>query len=284
LFVSAIAMLGLATLAVHEYRSGKALATANTQLVEQAKTLAGERDRATRLLKELEDLRRLTSSNRPTTKGAAPEAASVPDTLLAPDRRRVLWSPGQTLRVRFLDGSDALRGRVQRALSEWTKYANIRLEYVADGDAEVRVTFAQPGSWAFVGKQRLEVPTSEPTVCYGTVKEATPDDQFASAVLHEFGHVLGLVHEFTQRHANIAWNKAVVYRELSQSGWSKETVDQNFFRQDGNWLPDKPFDPKSIMMYSFPRSWTTNGVAYEQPTQLSDGDKAYIAQLYPAAR
>ena len=235
-------------------------------------------------LKQIEVLQRLATSRPPGTGDPTSTviAANPADPTPEPTARGKLWANGQTLRVRFLDGSDQLRQRVRSALSQWTDFANIHLRYVDTGDAEVRISFRERGNWSYVGLDALATPQAQPTVNYGEVNERTPDDQFNAAVLHEFGHTLGLVHEFSQRNASIPWNKEVVYKEMQQgSGWSRAVVDANFFRRDGSWLPSKPFDPASIMMFAFPASWTTTGVGYEQPTQLSPMDKAYIARLYP---
>ncbi len=114
------------------------------------------------------------------------------------------------------------------------------------------------------------------------LKPNDPETDGLDPCCHEFGHVLGLVHESNQPNATISWNRPVVYKELATtSGWDRASVDRAVFAREGKWLPPKPFDPKSIMMSAIPRSWTTDGVGYEEPTALSAADKAYIAQLYP---
>ena len=43
------------------------------------------------------------------------------------------------------------------------------------------------------------------------------------------------------------------------------------------------FDPKSIMLYSFPKEWTLNNMEFTTNSALSDTDKSYIAASYPKA-
>jgi hypothetical protein len=41
------------------------------------------------------------------------------------------------------------------------------------------------------------------------------------------------------------------------------------------------FDPQSIMLYSFPRTWTLDGMAFPSNTKLSGTDMKYIKEQYP---
>ena len=190
-----------------------------------------------------------------------------------------LWGAGRTLRVDFLDGDPALQDRVRRTLSDWTRYANVTLQYVDNPDAEVRVTFKDgEGSWAYIGTDALAQGAGEPTVSFGLVTTTTPDESFRQTVLHEFGHVLGLIHEIQNPNANINWNKDRVARDLKLP--LAELDATLFSKQSAEWLPPKPFDPQSIMMYDIPAEWT-GGTAFRQSSRLSEQDKVYIATLYP---
>jgi hypothetical protein len=40
------------------------------------------------------------------------------------------------------------------------------------------------------------------------------------------------------------------------------------------------FDPKSIMLYPFPRHWTLNGLEFPENTELSQTDKDFIKARY----
>src|SRR6185295_6346457 len=109
---------------------------------------------------KLEQFARGTVETGPPAKGST-------DTPLGALSRAILWTPGTTLHVRFLDGAVALRERVKSVAVEWTKYANLRFNFDDSPNAEVRVSFRQAGSWAFQGKDGLNVPRNMPTVNYG---------------------------------------------------------------------------------------------------------------------
>ena len=50
---------------------------------------------------------------------------------------------------------------------------------------------------------------------FGWLTLNTDEREFRRAVLHEFGHVLGLVHEYQNPNADIPWNKAAVIKLMS---------------------------------------------------------------------
>jgi len=102
-------------------------------------------------------------------------------------------------------------------------------------------------------------------------------------VLHEFGHAIGLLHEHYSPLAGIPWNKELVYQELEKSqGWDKMTVDVNLFQEYNlSYTHGTSYDRTSIMHYPVLARWTTNGYSVPWNNQLSAGDKAMIASLYP---
>jgi serralysin len=114
--------------------------------------------------------------------------------------------------------------------------------------------------------------------------DQTPDDDIKSTTLHEFGHMLGLVHEHSQPLSPIQWNRPVVYREYAgpPNFWTPADVDRNIFnRYNRNQTQYSQFDPQSIMLYSFPPHYTINGFGTMRNWDLSVTDKDFIAQLYP---
>src|SRR5687767_13589179 len=70
--------------------------------------------------------------------------------------RLKLWENGRKLRVRFLDGEDEVKTKVAAIAKEWEAVANLKLEFVNSGAADIRVSFKEKGfSW------RSEEHTSE---------------------------------------------------------------------------------------------------------------------------
>ena len=186
-----------------------------------------------------------------------------------------LWANGTTLRVRFLDGKPQQHEAVKRVAQLWTEHANLHFDYSGAKDAELRISFdPNGGSWAYIGTDALGIPESEPTMNLGL-----PDD---FSILHEFGHVLGLVHENNNPNAKLPWNKKAVYAEMQSPPnlWSKEQVDYNLFRQEKG-IDYRAFDADSIMMYAYPASWFTDRKARGGNQMLSSGDKAFVRKLYP---
>jgi hypothetical protein len=206
-----------------------------------------------------------------------PEAAGDP---------RCYWTPGDELRVRFLDGEPGLRARVMAAAREWTEHANLRLREVDDGDAELRVTFRGAGNWSALGTEALLTgmyAPGEPTMCLGEAHGATPE-RLAQVARHEFGHAIGLVHEHSSPAAGIRWNKPRVIAELGgpPNYWSRRQVTRNVFqRYSASRTQYSSFDPRSVMLYPFPASWTLDGRSFAGNAELSDQDKAFVRDTYP---
>jgi tetratricopeptide (TPR) repeat protein len=196
-----------------------------------------------------------------------------------------LWAPGTVLRIRFLDGKPEVHRKVLKFAREWTKFANLKFVESEDFDAEIRVSFMQPGSWAYLGTAARLVPTDQPTINFGWLTSQTPHEESLRVVLHEFGRILGLTDEHQSPNANIQWNKKRVYAKLSgpPNYWPKQQIDQNIFKKysSSDMKILKEFDPKSIMMRPFPKEFTLDDSEYELSKTLSDIDKEAIGRLYP---
>jgi len=210
--------------------------------------------------------------SRPRRRPAAREAKPRP-------KYPKLWLPGSTLRVRFLENNSQFERVVRRYLPLWSVYANIQFEFSDDKDAEVRVGFQEGGgNWAYTGPDSLAVPLDQPTINFSFLEPAE------ASVLHEFGHVLGLMHEHNHP-SGIKWKKKEVYKSMSgpPNNWDRSTIDAQFFHQ---WSPStfpvkKTFDPSSVMAYQMPKEWTGLDTEFGQKDSLSPGDKIFIERLYP---
>ena len=194
------------------------------------------------------------------------------------------WAAGRVLRVRFLDGTSTVQGRVREMAMEWTRYANIDFAFGNDPDAEIRVSFtADAGSWSFMGTDNLSIPKSQPTMNFGWLRANSSDEEYSRVVKHEFGHALGMIHEHQHPTANIPWDKDAVYAYyMSSQGWTKAEVDVNLFQKYAATSTQfSEYDKTSIMHYPVDDSLTTGSYSVGWNTQLSATDKAFIATVYP---
>jgi hypothetical protein len=194
------------------------------------------------------------------------------------------WPNGSVLRVFFTEGEPAVKKRVIPIAQEWSQYANIKLEFVDDPNAEIRIAFnPRAGSWSYMGNDcLLPVLRGKPTMNLGWLKPNTAEKEYRRVVLHEFGHALGLIHEHLSPGATIPWDaqKVIEYYRRT-NGW-----DEAYTRS--NVLTPMPadeytrFDPQSIMLYPVPKELTIGG--FEIPwsnTELSESDRSFIAKIYP---
>ena len=203
------------------------------------------------------------------------------------------WKKGRVLGVHFMDGSKHQREMVRGIASTWSDYANIRFNFKAGSNAQIRVSFEyDPGSsWSAVGVDCLdhkEFPKNLPTMNYGWLTDDTDDTEYRRVVLHEFGHALGAIHEHQVPAGGITWNMAKVYAYFSgpPNNWSKADIDFNVIEKYSvNQLNGTRFDPKSIMLYGFPPELIKGPASFKkmasrENTKLSAKDKSFMHGFY----
>ena len=193
------------------------------------------------------------------------------------------WTNGRTITVCFLNGSLYLQRKVMEIASEWMRYANIKFQFVEGQEAEIRINFTYQGgpSYSQLGTNNLLVPPHQETMALG-IADNSPEDLIRGTILHEFGHVLGCVHEHMQPNFPFRWREHVVI--AAHGGYcSEKMVRDNILNRYTHQQVQatSPFDPDSIMLYYFPPEWTIEGYGTNANSNLSQKDVQLISRMYP---
>ncbi|THH32074.1 hypothetical protein EUX98_g2088 [Antrodiella citrinella] len=203
----------------------------------------------------------------------------------------VLWDNGTIVTYSFgpgaFSGTHNQQRKVTEVIEEWSLYANITFVHKSTG-GHVRITFNKAiGSWSYVGTQCLDVDAGEPTMNLGWISNS-PSLQLeeSGTILHEFGHVLGMMHEHQSpaRRGEITLNEKAVYAfYMRTQGWKRDLVKQQIIdtydsRDISNY---SKLDTKSIMMYFMPAEMNNEHIEIPPNTALTELDKAYMVIHYP---
>jgi TIR domain len=197
------------------------------------------------------------------------------------------WPNGAVISVGFLNGSLAQRQKVEQVAPEWSRFANLKFQFVDQAKGDVRIRFsADVAPWSFRGTEALGIPAQCPTmtlVGIGDNSSISPYDR--AAILHEFGHVLGFLDEIQNPNGQIPWRPEVKaapsdYTYIERVTDCRAPLNQPITHQEQleNY---RAFDPKSIMMAQIPPQYLTEKVSLGGSTDLSASDKAFAMKLYP---
>lgn len=157
----------------------------------------------------------------------------------------------------------------------------VQILFVDDrADAQVRVHFEttglKPGDWSCVGKDAQSIADPDPTMNLENVDERT--------VLHEFCHMLGLLHEHSHPDRPFEFDEQAVIDEMQRDhGWDEEATRRNILSKSAE-ADATAFDEDSIMMYDIPERWTVGDYEVrpdELSSALSSGDAAQLRRWYP---
>lgn len=197
-----------------------------------------------------------------------------------------LWENGQTIKIKFLNGSETQKGKVKEFAAEWLEYANLNFEYVTGTEkSDVRIAFDYPGedfTWSCIGTDAKYVSQSLPTTHFKKI--GTSDKLIKREVLMQFGHILGLVNEHQGPNNPIEWDYETTYEILMDEGRSIAQIKDILRQYSCSASNYTEFDPKSIMVWPVEDIMTLNDQSYTRNSVLSEMDKKFIAELYPKSK
>lgn len=229
--------------------------------------------------------------------------------------RDLLWPQHSTLHIKFLDGCDWQHAWVEKLVMEQIEpLVNLKFKFVQRADLyHVTITFDTNIAQAVIGKtgvnhmpsmylgwtdppdsftwkDKTYVPYKDGTngVRVPGKKEGmyrNGELKTGATVIHEFLHVLGMLHEHQNPKANIDWNFEAIWNTYcgAPNNWDWNRIQTNFVTPlTMGTINSSEYDPDSIMIYPFPAQFIKNN---DRPTRLNDKmsemDKKWLGKMYP---
>lgn len=201
------------------------------------------------------------------------------------------WTTGQTITYKFFSGSVADQKKFENCIKVWAAYANLNFKKVDGNDFDVSVALlpctngAAHGS-SHVGRECLYFKNSNDAAVKVYVVGAS-DKDFRRVVLHEWGHVLGLLDEVMNPKCPLTWIESEIVKGYQEIGYSLSDAQDLYDMEYGHavYYPSEiasyGWDPTSIMMYPIEKNWNEEKQSYGVVYNLSNKDKEVISKLYP---
>ncbi|KAJ3486255.1 hypothetical protein NLI96_g4379 [Meripilus lineatus] len=199
--------------------------------------------------------------------------------------RGTLWEHNQEITFSFhpLSGNENQRSKTQSLVEECFMYTNLTTTWVEDGDGMIRISFDNDlDSSSPVGRGCYRIPQRNATTNLQSIDPNTdqPSPEEAFIILHECGHICGLIHEhmLPSRPDHFNFIDSEIQKRYGGFGWSTNDIKKNVtrFYKQRHLENCSSFDPK----YEFPAFLTYEGVGTTLNTKLSDVDKAVLTMNY----
>lgn len=192
----------------------------------------------------------------------------------------VAWPQFHTIKIHFLNGTTAQQDTVKKYAAIWDELTNLTFEYVSNPfQAQVRIQFSSEttSGQSYVGyRDNLLIsliPYKATMLFYEDLGLNAARNLFAvQTIRHEFGHMMGLVHEHIRPDSGIDWVEPVDFSDAILM------LDyENYLSSD--------YDIYSIMHYPVYSSETKDGKSVAGYIygngELSDLDVEFIQSVYP---
>lgn len=203
------------------------------------------------------------------------------------------WNIGEEIPY-FIEGGTRRDGYlVEDCMETWMAYANVKFKEAPNfQSAIVRIKIYPDngsnvnGNSALGKLQQLQVNQKNPnSPTVNLYISGMSHDKAETVILHELGHVLGLVDETYHKDFNVNNLKS----NLIKNEIGSNLYDQLFGEKSRNDYQygvcnnkyTTPFNPNSIMMYEIPSRWTKNGISYPGGVDLTPQDIMVINMMYP---
>lgn len=193
-----------------------------------------------------------------------------------------MWTSGDTIRIKFLNGDGMLQNRVRQYAAQWLEYAGLFFEYT-EGDADVKISFdwgEKCLAWSTIGTDCRLVPQNESSMNFVYLDD--PDEDFVRGeVLRAFGHVLGLGFEHQNPTSPIVFKANAASYLVTNYGLDDMEAERLLEQYQADQTNYTEYDKNSIMVVELPRTILENrSHATTFNTELSDNDIELIAALY----
>ena len=218
----------------------------------------------------------------------------------------------QRLALCFFGGDAESRAVVARIANEWTRDTGISFDFGPEpglnscgGEKpfDVRVAFEAKGFWSYIGSDARNVSQDKPTINLQGLGEKF-DVRARRAVLHEFGHVLGVLHE--EQNPQAGCREELDLEKIRAMGMTQQALDsllapigserivsssteqeqtkQRTVPNNGEYI-STGFDQRSVMRLFLGAGYFKAGEKSKcngpEVDQLSEDNRKLIKLLYP---
>lgn len=187
-----------------------------------------------------------------------------------------------TLGCYFMNGSISQQRKVIEAARDWLKgdlkkLIDFRFD-VPRERSHIRISLGGRVNNSYVGRYNLRITKERVTMNLANFSRRR-------VVQHEFGHALGLRHEHRFPDA-IEFNRDVVIADArARWGWSEAQTERNILdplSKNAQCIGDPSFNPRSVMIYPIPKTWTRSGKSYGGNNPISNRDRRCLIGVYSA--